>query len=140
MNRFTLLYVSLCLFYTAVFVWLVAPEVGVLEVRSNIDGFVSGDIGWVLLGFGLSYAVLTVPLNTWVLYQVSKKGISHFRPAIFAAAWVIAPGSIGMVFYFLTGSPYVALPFDGLMLLLTVYYYWLLTRWLSRPARDGMIS
>ena len=132
MNRFALLYLSLGLFYTALFVWLVAPGVGFLEVDLNIEGVVSGRIGWVLFGLGLLYAALTVPLNTRMLHQASQKGVSHFRLAVFATAWVIAPGSMGIVFYFLTGNPYVALPFDALMLLLIPYYYWHLSRLLSR--------
>ena len=133
MNRFALLYLSLGLFYTALFVWLVAPGVGFLEVDLNIDGVVSGRIGWILLGLGLSYAALTVPVNTRVLNQASKRANSHFRLAVLAAGFVIVPGSMGMVFYLLTSSPYVALPFDALMLLLIPYYYWHLSRLLSRP-------
>lgn len=138
MNRFTLLYLSLCLFYTAFLAWLVAPEVGLLEVDAEIEGIVSGPIVWLLLGLGLPYAVLSLPLNTRVLHRVSQKGVSHFRLAILAAAWVIAPGSMGIVFYLLTGNPYLALPFDALMLLLTPYYYWHLSRLLSRPASGGI--
>jgi hypothetical protein len=136
LNRFTLLYLSLCLFYTALFVWLVAPEVGFLEVDAEIEGIVSGPIVWLLLGLGLPYALLSVPLNARVLHQVSEKGASHFRLAILAAAFVMVPGSMGIVFYFLTGSPYVSLPFDALMLLLTPYYYWHLSRLLPPTASD----
>jgi hypothetical protein len=75
-----------------------------------------------------------VPLNTRVLHQVNRKGTSHFRLAGLAAAFVMVPGSMGIVFYFLTGSPYVSLPFDALMLLLTPYYYWHLSRLLSVQA------
>ncbi len=133
MNRFTLFYLSLGLFYTALFVWLVAPGVGLLEVDLNIDGIIGGPIAWLLLGVGLPYALLAAPLNARVLHQASQKGASHFRLAVLAAAWVIVPGSMGIVFYFLTGNPYVALPFDALMLPLIPYYYWHLSRLLSRP-------
>jgi hypothetical protein len=133
LNRFALLYVSLCLFYTAVFVWLEAPAVGILEANDNFDGIIGGPIAWLLLGVGLPYALLVAPLNARVLRQASQKGASDFRLAVLAAAWVIAPGSIGIGFYLLTGNPYVALPFDALMLLLTPYYYWHLSRLLSRP-------
>jgi hypothetical protein len=139
LNRFTLLYVSLCLFYTAVFVWLEAPAVGFLEVNLEIDGIIGGPIAWLLLGVGLPYPLLIVPLNARVLNQASQKGQSHFRLAVLAAGFVIVPGSIGIVFYFLTGNPYVALPFDALMLLLTPYYYWHLFR-LSRPSDNGGVT
>lgn len=138
MNRFTLLYLSLCLFYTATFVWLVAPDVGLLEAVVGFEGIVGGPIVWLLLGLGLPYALRYVPLNTRLLHQVSQKGASHFRLAVLAAAFVIVPGSMGIVFYFLTGSPYVSLPFDALMLLLTPYYCWHLSQLLSRPASSGI--
>ncbi len=138
MNRFTLLYVSLCLLYTAVFVWLEAPAVRFLGVDIEIDGIIGGPIAWLLLGVGLPYALLSVPLNVRVLRRASQKGISHFRLAVLAATWVIAPGSMGIVFFFLTGNPYVALPFDAVMLLLTPYYYWHLSRLLAQRASAGM--
>ena len=134
MNRFALLYLSICLLYTAAFVWLVAPEVGFLEVNFEIDGIIGGPIAWLLLGVGLPYAILSAPLNARVLHQVSQKGTSHFRLAVLAATWVIVPGSMGIVFYFLTGNPYVALPFNAVMLLLIPYYYWHLSRLLAQRA------
>lgn len=104
----------------------------------RIEGIAGGPIVWVLLGLGLPYAALSVPSNARVLHQVSKLEAFHVRLALLAAAFVMVPGSMGIIFYFLTGSPYVALPFDALMLLLTPYYYWHLYRLLSHPATDGI--
>jgi hypothetical protein len=116
-----------------------APAVGYIEVHLEIDGIIGGPIAWLLLGVGLPYALLTVPLNVRVLHQASQKGTSQFRLAVFAATLVIVPGSMGIVFYFLTGNPYVALPFDALMLLLTPYYYWHLFRLLC-PSDNGGVT
>ena len=137
MNRFTLLYLSLCLFYTGELTWLEAPEVGFFETEFEIQGVLDGAIAWVLFCLVFLYAVSAAIRYTRILHHLHDRGASRFRLTMLSAAGVFFAGSLGIVLYLLTGNPYTALPFDALMLLLTPYYYWHLSRLLSPPATDG---
>lgn len=139
MSRYTLLYLSLCLFYTGELTWLEAPGVGFLEAEFDIRGVLDGVIAWVLFCLVFLYAVSTSIHYTRILRHYHDKGASQFTLAMVSSGGVFFAGSLGIVLYFLTGNPYTALPFDALMLLLTPYYYWHLFRLLPPPSSDGIM-
>ena len=140
MNRYILLYLFLCLFETAVFMWLEVPSVGFIEAELGIDGVVDGSLAWVVFVLAFIYAVAAILPNTRILYKVQERTASPRSLVMLATGWVIFPGSLGVLLYFLTGDSYVALPFDGLMLVLTPYYYRHLRRLLSNPALDQIVT
>ena len=123
MNRFLFVYTAICIFYFAVFLWLTAPSVGFFEAEFDISGQLPSPVGWAIMAAGLVYVLAMTPLNTRLLQILNEKRLSHWRVAVLAAAFVLVPGSMGIVLYFLTGNSYIALPLQCATVPLGVYYF-----------------
>lgn len=127
-RTYTIGYVVVGAFYTALFAWLDSPGIHFLK----FDGVLAEPIAWLVFAIGFGYAILGSILNSWVTRRACERGSAESQLVFLSVAWVILPGSLGLIIYMLSGNPYMTIPFNILMLLSIPYYFWWLIRVVSK--------
>ena len=128
-RRYTIAYFFVGAYYVAFFVWLENSLIRFLDVA----GIISGRMEWVIFVVGFGNTVLASTfLNRRITQRACERGSPESQLVFLSVAWVLYPGSMGVVIYWLTGNAYMTIPFNVLMFLSIPYYYWWLTRDLAK--------